>query len=649
MARHANAHAGYEDIKKTAQSIPVIKDRANFLLQNIRHFAHSHPNDLLQSFEEVHTAALATRDQRGQYLALIGLGRCYRILAEYDNALSCLQTALGFFESLKDAEKAASILQDIGVIHRIRGEHSQALENYHRVLEICEGQKELRLLSAMIHNAVGIVHGSIGDYNNGLQSFHQSLELYRQEDDDRGVASALSNIGNMHSHLEEYQQAEQCYDKVMEIRKRENDVPGIAIVHHNLGRVYLQQGRLDRAEEAEMAALHVFQRIGDRHGEIRALGYLGQISEAKGDLDGAHSYAANSYTLAEEIGDADVLEQGLTDSGRIQLQKGEPAVAYSLLKRASAIARERGNKANESHIRKVLAECCAALGNYNEAYTQSQQSLQLYQDVLNRKKQKELAELQMRHELEDARKEKEIYRLRNEQLEMSARQKSNELAAMAMSLVRKSEMIESLKKQVRESLQTAHENFQEIVDEIFEAADRRGTSSDWALFEQRLSETLSGFVQNISARFPSLTPIELRVCSLVHMGLSTREIAGIMNIGERSVESHRYRLRKKLGLSKEADLYVFLQEESQKKEAQHMVVEEDAGFTAFLSERCPDLSTTELKVCQLIRGNLSTKEIAEFLSVSERTVETHRYNIRKKLGLPKGQNLGTQLSGMQGG
>lgn len=53
----------------------------------------------------------------------------------------------------------------------------------------------------------------------------------------------------------------------------------------------------------------------------------------------------------------------------------------------------------------------------------------------------------------------------------------------------------------------------------------------------------------------------------------------------------------------------------------------------------PELSPTEMRVCKLIGLNYSTKEIAEIFNLSTRTVDTHRYKIRKKLNLNKNENL----------
>ena len=47
------------------------------------------------------------------------------------------------------------------------------------------------------------------------------------------------------------------------------------------------------------------------------------------------------------------------------------------------------------------------------------------------------------------------------------------------------------------------------------------------------------------------------------------------------------------------------------------------------------LTAKEKEICYLIKSGLTTKEIADILCVSLRTVEHHRNHIRKKAGITK--------------
>jgi PAS domain S-box-containing protein len=56
-------------------------------------------------------------------------------------------------------------------------------------------------------------------------------------------------------------------------------------------------------------------------------------------------------------------------------------------------------------------------------------------------------------------------------------------------------------------------------------------------------------------------------------------------------------------------------------------------FLNNLSSDYKDLTPTEIQVAGMVRGGMTSKDIANLLSISVGTVDTHRNNIRKKLGL----------------
>lgn len=59
------------------------------------------------------------------------------------------------------------------------------------------------------------------------------------------------------------------------------------------------------------------------------------------------------------------------------------------------------------------------------------------------------------------------------------------------------------------------------------------------------------------------------------------------------------------------------------------------SFGSILSQDALQLTARELEISNLVKSGMTNKEIARELCCSLRTVETHRLNIRKKLGLRK--------------
>ena len=63
------------------------------------------------------------------------------------------------------------------------------------------------------------------------------------------------------------------------------------------------------------------------------------------------------------------------------------------------------------------------------------------------------------------------------------------------------------------------------------------------------------------------------------------------------------------------------------------------GLLEKLKSKYPGISKTDMKLCVYTKLNLSTKEIADLMSISIRSVEMGRYRLRKRLGLPTGENI----------
>ncbi len=89
--------------------------------------------------------------------------------------------------------------------------------------------------------------------------------------------------------------------------------------------------------------------------------------------------------------------------------------------------------------------------------------------------------------------------------------------------------------------------------------------NDWAQFAAHFDNVHSDFFKNLKSRYPNLSAHELKLCAYLRMNLSSKEIAQLENISVRGVELGRYRLRKKIQIQTETNLFDFLLQFSSSK------------------------------------------------------------------------------------
>ena len=181
------------------------------------------------------------------------------------------------------------------------------------------------------------------------------------------------------------------------------------------------------------------------------------------------------------------------------------------------------------------------------------------QQIKHKKEQEHLISL---HQLELERNEKELMQVQNEKLESDVMFKNRELATVTMHLVERGKVLSEIREKLVQAI-TKHDpplnigNFRKVMRLLEEAENK---DEDWEHFARHFDEVHSNYLNSVKKHFPSLTTTDLKLCAYLHINLTSKEIAQLMGISVRGVETSRYRLRRKLNIPGETSLNSFLLE-----------------------------------------------------------------------------------------
>lgn len=158
--------------------------------------------------------------------------------------------------------------------------------------------------------------------------------------------------------------------------------------------------------------------------------------------------------------------------------------------------------------------------------------------------------------------EKQIAKLQTEKLQAELSSKNRELASSAMNLVYKNELLQKLSSEMdklkdEEGKKLADNQLRKIQKVIDEGMN---DERDWSMFETSFNEAHGSFFKKLKTQYPDLVPNDLKLCAYLHMNMSSKEMASLLNISLRGVEIRRYRLRKKLNIPHDKNLAEFFME-----------------------------------------------------------------------------------------
>ncbi|MCF8222222.1 MAG: hypothetical protein K9J25_03670 [Bacteroidales bacterium] len=152
--------------------------------------------------------------------------------------------------------------------------------------------------------------------------------------------------------------------------------------------------------------------------------------------------------------------------------------------------------------------------------------------------------------------EQELVRMKNEKLRNEMLYKEKELANSAMNILQKNKALIKIKnRMLKIKMLSNNPEVKDQMDQLIRKINYDIDSEDyWNVFEVHLEQVHQDFLKRLNEKHPDLNYREQKLCAYIRMGMSSKEIAALINISFRAVENNRYRLRQKLDLAQGENL-----------------------------------------------------------------------------------------------
>ncbi len=529
----------------------------------------------------------------------------------YQDSGQALQVALNAYALAKEADLEkleAMALLAIGNVHVFGGNFSEAVKNIEEGISVFREMGAKReLASALV--SLGNAYKTQSDYRRAISYYLQSLKVCKELDLKRGISANLGNIGLVYNEMEEYTKAEEYYLQAVKINKEMGYEYLLAINYNNLGLLYTSLKKRDLALMYHRKSRVLKAKAGNKIGEAYSLNNIGKLYLESGKLDSAEHYIIRALEF-NRVQDPDLSAISYELLARIYFQKNRADLALEHAQKSLQLAEEVGSLFGIQEAHRIISDIYENSGDHKLALEHTKAFLAIKDSLTGIEKARQISSLQSRFEQEQKQREIDILelenanrkitqialmsglvlllmigflgyqrqrnkikqrevdlynsRLKQKELEQDLEFKNKRLTTQSLNLVQKNEMMMELRQQLQElrkkGMGGALNSLSYMVDYSF------NLDKDWEQFQMYFEEVHSGFYQVLKERYPDMTLNDMKLCALVKLSLTIKEMATILGISPDSVKTARYRLRKKLGLETDQNLTEFM-----------LVLEKEAG------------------------------------------------------------------------
>ncbi len=529
---------------------PLTLDRTRIadLLQESVSLQRHDANTSLRLAEEALTLAVAFDAVPEQAEATRLISESYYTLGSYEQSIHFAQLAHELFSALHDDHGSAKSLFSLALNHFECGryEKTNALQSEASRLYGNVGSETGQIDCS---NLSGSIFGNLGDYGKAIEIRQQNLEDSERIGYTYGQQRALNNIGFVYYLIDDYPRALDYLQRALDLIRVMSNPAVEALALTNIAAIDEAVGNFEQAKVHHEMALALAESVGNTRITCLAKLSLSMYYSTLRELTKARALCDESLALARGSNHHSNAAEVLQQSAKLKVLEHNTPEAIEELGQALALAKEIQNPRMISDILLTIATVHEEAGDIAHALQSYKEHLEARVDVVQRQRNQDITNLQSRLELAKQEKEAEVLRLKSTNLETEIVYKLKELTSLALQLVQSNEFLSQLKVQVSQLVLAPQDGLRIAVSSVLEEIDSKLRQEDeWKRFDLQFQQLHSDFIRTLSERCPQLTPTELKICALMKINLSSKEIANLLYTSPRTIESHRYNIKKKLNL-----------------------------------------------------------------------------------------------------
>lgn len=414
-----------------------------------------------------------------------------------------------------------------------------------------------------LENNLAIVYARIDNRDKALEYFRKVYNYQKQKKDTLYLAQILNNMGNLYRD-KNVDSALVYFNKSLVLSQGIED-PNLTIyLYTNLGRCYLSKEQPDTARSFFKKALHAVDSITNTRTASWLFTEMSEFYLNEKQIDSSLLFSKKTVAINDSLAPFGFEQQkavSLLYQGLVADRDYKQATSY--FKKYDEIRDSLDLEDKRVNVEKVLIEQEYRNKEKIRELEESKKRFRYYMILLGM-----LAVLlllvvllvRFKNKLKNTELEKELAKTKQKELQANIQLKNKELIGKAMVEMHRTEIVEEILtdlKQIKRN--AAKKETQQAIDYIVKRLKRDADSNIWEEFEIRFEQVHESFYKNLIKKHPVLTIRDKRLCALLKLNLTSKEIAQITGQSLKSVENARTRLRKKLDITySDTDLSSYL-------------------------------------------------------------------------------------------